>query len=377
QKPYGIARIEIVCPTNLGQTDSWLADPYVTVSDLTTSWVYGDLRVIYNECNPICEQVFYIPVYDIHNFNLQVFDCNAFLKDKLLGFYIFDLESIIKELLNGSYEVKKLKVDVNLTYEGSNRGKLSFFVHYFLLSELEDLEIITTTNVTIRHLYPLMSYQNKYGYFELTDILARLFNFFSKKELIKSFSDFVQKDERVRSLDHKIWGTALVTSFFKVLLWSERYDWMNVNNRAESWLSENVANSEIEERLYNYSYKFVIRHFKVTQWVDENQQRSVGVLENHIKPLPYDSLENFEIDGIILSNNNRKLFLMKYNKIMVLHKVAFSQIYSLGEFIKDYYVDWYNETAKELKLISSIIETLKKTTLSTVETLKRITENDQ
>ncbi|KAF0405445.1 kinase-like protein [Gigaspora margarita] len=277
QKPYGIARIEIVCPTNLGQADSWLTDPYVRISDLATSWVYSDLRVIYNNCNPICEQVFYIPVYDIHkNFNLQIFNYNAFLKVTLLGFFIFDLE--FKELPNGSYEVKKLKVDVNLTYEGSNRGKLSFFVDFFLLPKLEDLEIITTTNVTIRHLYPLMSYQNKYGCFELTDILARLFNFFSKKELIKTFSDFVQKDERVRSLDHKIW---------------------------------------------------------VTQWVDENQQRSVGVLETHIKPFPYDSLENFEIDGMILSNNNRKLFLMKYNKIMVLHKVAFSQIYSLGDFIKD------------------------------------------
>ncbi|CAG8556894.1 8719_t:CDS:10 [Gigaspora margarita] len=234
QKPYGIARIEIVCPTNLGQADSWLTDPYDRISDLATSWVYSDLRVIYNNCNPICEQVFYIPVYDIHkNFNLQIFNYNAFLKVTLLGFFIFDLE--FKELPNGSYEVKKLKVDVNLTYEGSNRGKLSFF---------------------------------------LTDILARLFNFFSKKELIKIFSDFVQKDERVRSLDHKIWGTVLVTSFFKVLLWSERYEWMNVYNRTESWLSENVTNSEIEERLYNYSNKFVIRHFKVTQWVDENRRCS-------------------------------------------------------------------------------------------------------
>ncbi|CAG8822590.1 17787_t:CDS:2, partial [Gigaspora rosea] len=57
-----------------------------------------------------------------------------------------------------------------------------------------------------------------------------------------------------------------------------RREWVNVYNRAESWLSENVIDVEIEERLYNYSNKFVIQHFKVTQWVDENQQRSLGLL---------------------------------------------------------------------------------------------------
>ncbi|CAG8738039.1 22646_t:CDS:10 [Gigaspora margarita] len=333
QKPYGIARIEIISAKNLSQTND--SNPYVKISNLATSWIYDDTRVIYNNCNPVWEQVFYIPVYNIHeNLNLQIFNYNALLNDTLLGFYIFDLKSIINEYPNNSYEVKKLKLDVNLTYEESNNRQLSFVADFFSLSELEDLEIINTTNVSIRHLYLLMAYQNQYGYFELTNTLARLFNFFSKKELIKTFSDFVQKDEKVCSLDNKIWGTLLVTSFLKVLLWKERCEWISSYNRAENWLNENVTDLEIEERLFNYSNKFVIQHFKVTQWIDETQQRSVGVLENHIKSLPYDSLENCEAEGTILSSNNRKVFFTKYNRTMVFHKITFSQIYSLDAFIK-------------------------------------------
>ncbi|CAG8793616.1 19474_t:CDS:2, partial [Racocetra fulgida] len=96
--------------------------------------------------------------------------------------------------------------------------------------------------------------------------------------LATAFSDYVQKDEGVRCLDHKAWATVLVTSFLKALLWEKRREWMNIYNRAESWLSENVTDSEVEERLYNYSNKFVIQRFKVTQWIDENQQISLGVL---------------------------------------------------------------------------------------------------
>ncbi|CAG8713610.1 12147_t:CDS:2, partial [Racocetra fulgida] len=63
-------------------------------------------------------------------------------------------------------------------------------------------------------------------------------------------SDFVQKDGVVRSLDHQIWGTVLVTSFLKVLLWNERREWRNIYNRAESWLSENVTDVENESGFF-------------------------------------------------------------------------------------------------------------------------------
>ncbi|CAG8493479.1 1647_t:CDS:2 [Dentiscutata heterogama] len=75
-----------------------------------------------------------------------------------------------------------------------------------------------------------------------------------------------------------IWATVLVTFFLKVLLWKERHKWENICSKAESWLSENVPDVEVEKCLYNNSNKFIIRLFKATQWVDENQQRSLGIL---------------------------------------------------------------------------------------------------
>ncbi|CAG8823352.1 17391_t:CDS:2, partial [Cetraspora pellucida] len=181
-------------------------------------------------------------------------------------------------LPNGSFEGKQLKLDANLTYKGVNRGQLSFVADFFSLPDSNYSEVISPTTISVRHLYLLMTYQSQYGCFELTDALARLFNYSSKEELVQAFSDFVQKDDGIRNLDHKVWATVLITSFLKVLMWEQRREWMNIYNRAESWLSENVTDVEVEERLYNYSNKFVIQRFKVTQWVDENQQRSVGVL---------------------------------------------------------------------------------------------------
>ncbi|CAG8437102.1 2128_t:CDS:10, partial [Scutellospora calospora] len=256
------------------------SDPYVKISNIANNRVYGDSRVIYNNCNPVWEQVFYIPVYDIHEkFNLHVFDYNAFFKDTRLGSYILDLKSIIKELPNGSLEGKKSAPNANLLYKGSNRGKLSFVAEFFSLPEPGYyMEIITTTNVSIKHLYLLMTYQLEYGCFELTDSLARLFNFSFKDELIKAFSEFVKNDEDVRNLDHNIWGTVLVTSFLNALLWDKRHEWLNVYNRAETWLSENAPDIEVEERLYNYSNKFVIQHFNVSEWASEDQKSNLGLI---------------------------------------------------------------------------------------------------
>ncbi|CAG8806310.1 9779_t:CDS:1, partial [Racocetra fulgida] len=144
-RKIGIVRIEIICAKNLKPTDSFFAgdatDPYVRISNIATSWVYGDSRVIYNNLNPVWEQVFYIPIYDVHEqFNLQVFNYNTFFENTLLGSYTFDLKSIIKELPNGSYEGKQLNLDANLTYKGVNRGQLSFVADFFTLPESDGSE---------------------------------------------------------------------------------------------------------------------------------------------------------------------------------------------------------------------------------------------
>ncbi|CAG8695139.1 2335_t:CDS:2, partial [Acaulospora morrowiae] len=285
KKLLGVARIEIISAKGLKQVDTWLgggsSDPYAKISNVTTGLEYGETRVIYNNLNPVWNQVFYIPVYDLQEkFKIHVYDYNLFFKHASLGFYVIDPKDIVKVLADGSIEGKgQLKFDADLLLKGKNQGKLAFVTQFYNFSESDLRSIqITTTTITISHLYLLLTYQLRDGSFEFTDSLASFFNFSSKQELIDAFANFVQNDEGVRSLDKKTWSTSLIISFLKALLWKHRLEWMEIYNKGEAWLSENIADLDVEERLGNSTNRFVIQHFNVNQWESDEQQRALGVL---------------------------------------------------------------------------------------------------
>ncbi|RHZ51819.1 hypothetical protein Glove_469g43 [Diversispora epigaea] len=279
KKPLGVVRIEINSAQKLKRADFWGgSDPYVKISSISTGWEYGKTHVVYNSLNPAWNQVFFITILDIQDkLKFQVFDYNIVLKHTLLGNYILDLKDIVKVLANGSIEGKRLKQEVDLTLKGTKSGKLSFVTEFNSFSEAETSSVITTKTVTIRHLYLLTTHQRQDGCFESTDLTAKLFNFSSKQELIKAFSNFVANDEGVRSLDANAWSTCLVILFFKALLWKYHYEWIAICNKGESWLSENVPDIDVEERLYSYVTKFIIQHFNITEWESESQRISLGV----------------------------------------------------------------------------------------------------
>ncbi|CAG8591221.1 5967_t:CDS:10, partial [Diversispora eburnea] len=281
KKPLGVLRIEIISAKKLKKADYLFgtSDPYVKISSVSTGWAYGETRVVYNNLNPTWNQVFYITIHEIKDkFKLQVFDYNFVLKHTPLGNYILDLKDIVKILANGSLEGKKLgKQEVDLTLKGRKYGMLSFFVEFNSFSEAETSSVITTKTVNIRHLYLITSYQRQDGCFELTDKTAKLFNFSSKQELIKAFSNFVANDDGVRYLKHNVWSTCLIISFFKTLLWKYHYEWIAIHNKGEAWLSDNVPDNDIEERLYSCVTRFIIQHFNITEWESESQRISLGV----------------------------------------------------------------------------------------------------
>ncbi|CAG8486360.1 2534_t:CDS:10, partial [Funneliformis caledonium] len=283
---YGIARINIIKAKNLMQADSWFgggaSDPYMKISSVSTGYEYGETRVIYNTINPEWQQVFYIPIYDLNDkFKLQVYDYNAFFKHVLLGYYVLDLKDFIKLLGNGTIEGKHLELESTLSIKGSSKGKLNFTADFNPFSQNEtDLFTTTTiskTTITIRHLYLLMTYQRQDGCFELNDNVASLFNFSSKDELIKAFTTYVQKDELVKALHVDVWSSALITALFKALFWAHRREWNTVDQKTETYLSETVTDLETEERLYNLANKFVVEHFKISDWESEEQKRSLGL----------------------------------------------------------------------------------------------------
>ncbi|KAF0430579.1 membrane bound c2 domain-containing protein [Gigaspora margarita] len=230
-------------------------DPYVRVFHSGNNKdIIAQTKVIDNDLSPVWNEVHYSPIRCIGDkFILDVMDFNTFVKDKPLGNCTLDITGeLVKEVSEGCYEGTSNGIDIwaKLTIQGQIYYKAKFF-------PLEPLPKPTPDFLANLKEKPF----DRAAFYVLITLQA-------PNEL----------DEAVRNLDHKIWATVLVTFFLKVLLWKHRREWVNIYNRAESWLSENVIDFEVEERLYNYANKFVIKHFKITHRVDENQQRSLGLL---------------------------------------------------------------------------------------------------
>ncbi|CAB4413736.1 unnamed protein product [Rhizophagus irregularis] len=283
KKLHGVARIHIVSAKNLMKADSWFgggaSDPYVKIIGLSSGEVYGETRVVYNNINPEWNQVFYIPIYDLNDkIKIQIYDYNAFFKHVTLGSYVLDLKDFVKVLSNGAVTGKKLDTTCELR---PNKGKLHFIADFHSYSEQDyTTTIISKSTITIQHLYILITYQRPDGGFELNDRLAKLLNFDTKEELVKSFTAYIERenDDRVKALHIDTWGTALLTAFLKTLLWEHRQEWMTTYTKAETYLSEIVTDIETEERLYTLANRFVIERFKFTEWESEEQKKSLGII---------------------------------------------------------------------------------------------------
>lgn len=67
-----------------------------------------------------------------------------------------------------------------------NKGQLRFVANFYSFSKYPKTTKFFKTTITLYNLYNLINYQCTDGNFELTDKLAKLFNFDSKNELKKS-----------------------------------------------------------------------------------------------------------------------------------------------------------------------------------------------
>ncbi|CAG8681833.1 7446_t:CDS:2, partial [Gigaspora rosea] len=126
------------------------------------------------------------------------------------------------------------------------------------------------------------------------------------------------------------------------------------------------------------------------------QQLENSFLEiNNIKFLPYDFFEQIETNGTVLSSNSYRVVSKNHNKIIVLNYIVHSQNYTLEDFVNEckenstieseglnttdllQHTNLQSEIEIELKLMSSIIETLKKSKTSLNEKVKPILPDDQ
>ncbi|CAI2197457.1 9586_t:CDS:2, partial [Funneliformis geosporum] len=248
-------------------------DSYVKISSVFTGVEYDKTRVVYKSIKPDWQQVFHIPINDLNDqfFLLEVYDSNAFSKHKLLRYYVLDIMDFM-EVRDGTIKGKHLDLKCDLTLNGSSSGKLHFTADFYSLTTP-----ISKNTITINHLYLLITYQRQDGCFELTDDVANLFNFPSKDDLIKSFVAYAHNNEVAKELHVDVWSSALITAFLNALLWTHEREWRTVYAKTETYLSETVTDLETKERLYSLANNFVIDHFKVSEWENEDQKRSLGI----------------------------------------------------------------------------------------------------
>ena len=276
-------RLHIADAKNLPNADSWLgggaSDPYVKVTDLATGREYAETKVVYNTMNPVWNQVFYIPIYDIcKKLNFTVNDYNAFFKDVLLGSYTFDLKELIKVKADKTIEGKRIDKTVDLRHKGAAKGQLQFAAQFISFSsDFKETKKLDATSVSISHLYLIVTLQRQNGSFEIDNRLAVLFNFSTVDELVRSFHSTVASDDKLKKLDKSIILSVYISSFLKILLWKHRSEWLTFHAKTETCISESVNDVEVEERLYAAVNSYVIKRYSITKWESDEHKRICGV----------------------------------------------------------------------------------------------------
>jgi Ca2+-dependent lipid-binding protein len=192
-----VARINIV---NVKILNSDTLD--VRITCLESGNEYSKTNVCKN-INSKWNQVFYIPIYDIHKkLKIRVYDI-SFFKSVSLGSYIFNPKNFI--------EGKKLDLERDLIKPKNrtlripprpNKGNLHFDADFYSFSNHGFTTKTTKFSKTIIFFYSLcnlIAYQSQDDGFKL-DKLVNLFNFNSKDELMKTFTDTINDDEKVKTL---------------------------------------------------------------------------------------------------------------------------------------------------------------------------------
>jgi hypothetical protein len=193
-----VARINIVNAKNLNND--------VKITCLPSGSEYSRICKNINPEYPEWNQAFYIPIYDINEkFKIKVYDNNAFFKSTSLGSYTLDTENLIEgKKLVLERDLEKPKNRILRITPRPNKGELRLDVDFYSFSTTKSIKF---SNITIIF---YITYQCKDGSFKPTNKLANLFNFNSKDELIKEFTDTIKNDEELKALHIDNWDTVLI-----------------------------------------------------------------------------------------------------------------------------------------------------------------------
>jgi len=114
------------------------------------------------------------------------------------------------------------------------------------------------SDAKVDHARSLCKSQHNNGSFTLHKIISDQLKISSPEEAVETLKSYVGS-LRLRRLDKSLWITAFIVTYFKIVLVEHESEWRTACDRASSWISEQVHNSDLEEQLYSACEQYLIQ----------------------------------------------------------------------------------------------------------------------
>ncbi|PKK62951.1 hypothetical protein RhiirC2_758974, partial [Rhizophagus irregularis] len=134
--------------------------------------------------------------------------------------------------------------------------------------QVTKLDVDETTKTTIYnglrsdakvdHALSLCKSQHNNGSFTLHKIISEQLKISSPEEAVETLKSYVGS-LRLRRLDKSLWISAFIVTYFKIVLVEYESEWRKACDRASSWISEQVHNSDLEKELYSACEQYLIQ----------------------------------------------------------------------------------------------------------------------
>ncbi|CAG8590845.1 8050_t:CDS:2, partial [Racocetra fulgida] len=270
----GIIRICVKSAKDLKKSDFWFTfsnpDPYVRIMNAAGAEIVRT-RVNHGTVNPKWDEIHFVSVHGSgEKISVEIFDENLFIADRPLGTYVLDTNTLMKN------EDHSKAINEWFPLEIGNKpakGQLNLEVRFIPTAFTEGVDFkFTRESIKLNHIYMLISWRKANGSFEFTEKLARFFNYNSVDELKEDFLKHISSDQELLKCDLSILSTALTIMYLKVLCWKHYSEWKQIISNSEVWVSKEINDINIEDRLYDLCRTFMIERFKVKDFEKEQME---------------------------------------------------------------------------------------------------------
>jgi hypothetical protein len=127
------------------------------------------------------------------------------------------------------------------------------------------------SHAKVEHALSLCKSQHNNRSFTLHKIISEQLKISSPEETVETLKTYVST-LRLRRLNKSLWIIAFVVAYFKIVLVEYEYEWRKACDRASTWISEQVHNSDLEKELYSACEQYLIRHFSIAKILPSSQK---------------------------------------------------------------------------------------------------------